>query len=101
MLRKGWNFHNDIAIRLEGDAQEYFRDSGRPVTKIYDADGIENGRFVEVMILLLREKAQFENSIEEIEEFVESCAPYFGKSGNQIDPEKAESLYKRFTELFR
>ena len=99
MLRKGWNFHNDIAIRLEGDARRHFGDLNRPVTKIYDADCIEQGSFIEVMVSILREKTHFENSQVEIDEFVESCTPYFGKDGNQIDPETAETLYARFTKL--
>ena len=101
MLRKGWNFHNDIAIPLEGDARRHFGDLNRPVTKIYDADCIEHGSFIEVMVSILREKTNYENSQEEIDEFIESCAPYFGKDGYQIDSETAEALYIKFTELIK
>lgn len=100
MIRDGWNFHGDIAIPLEGDARHYFGDIGRPVTKIYDADSIEVCNFVEVMILLLREKTGFNNEHEEIDEFVSECAPYLGVSGNSIEPEIADKLYRRFTQLF-
>ena len=100
MLREGWNVHGDIAVELENDANYYFKGIGRPVDKIYDADAIELGRFVEVMILLLREKTSFNNEHDDIDEFVTDCAPYLGKSGNSIDPEIANQLYSRFTSLF-
>ena len=100
MLREGWNFHVDIAIQLESDANYYFRGFDRPVDKIYDADAIELGRFVEVMIILLREKTNFNNEHDEIDECVTDCAPYLGKSGNSIEPEIANELYVRFTNLF-
>lgn len=100
MIRNGWNFHGDIAIQLERDARYLFGDVDRPVTKIYDADSIEICNFVEVMILLLREKTGFNNEHEEIDEFVRDCAPYLGVSGNSINPEVADRLYQRFSKLF-
>lgn len=100
MIRQGWNFHGDIAIQLEGDARHFFGDIDRPVTKIYDADSIEICNFVEVMIILLREKTRFNNEHEEIDAFVKDCAPYLGISGNSIDPEIADGLYQSFKKLF-
>ena len=100
MLRSGWNFHNDVAIPLEGAACELFGDIGRPVNKNYDADAIEGGSFVEVMIMLLRAKTGNSNECEDIDEFVRECAPYLGKRGNCIDPEVADKLYRRFRNLF-
>lgn len=60
-MRQGWNFHNDIAICLEGDTRHYFEDIDRPVMKIYDADSNEICNFVEVMIILLCEKTGLNN----------------------------------------
>lgn len=100
MLRDGWNFHGDIAISLEHIASHYYGDIGRPVTKIYDADAIEQGNFVEVMIILLREQTGRNNEYKEIEEFVRNCAPYLGVNGNTIPKETAQELFDRFNELY-
>ena len=99
MLRDGWNFHGDIAIRLENIASQYYGDIGRPVTKIYDADAIEQGYFVEVMIMLLRDQTGRNNEHEDVDEFVRSCAQYLGVSGNNIPNEIAQELFDRFEEL--
>lgn len=99
MLRNGWNFHNDIAIRLEGIATEQFGGIGRPVQKIYDADCIEQFSFVEVMIHVLRNMTAFDNENEAIEDFIRKSAKYFGKSGNMIDGETAQELFEEFLSL--
>lgn len=100
MLRDGWNFHGDIAIPLEHNANSFYGGTFRPMNKIYDADAIETGNFVEVMILLLRESTHFSNEYDAIDEFVRECAPYLGKSGNSIDREIAAGLYAKFLELY-
>ena len=101
MLRNGWNFHGDIAINLERIARDYYGDIDRPVAKIYDADAIEHGNFVEVMVMLLREKTGKYNDNEEIERFVRECAPYLGVSGISIPKETAQQLFDRFKLLYR
>lgn len=99
-MRDGWNFHGDIAISLESYARSYFKDIDRPTSKIYDADSIESGNFIEVMIILLRERTEFENEFIEIDDFVKECSRWIGKGGNEIEPETAEALFKRFVELY-
>lgn len=99
MLHKGWNFHNDIAIPLEGIARKHYGDIDRPYTKIYDADSIEQSNFVEVMILILREHTQYDNSHDEIEQFVVECGKYLGVNGNTIPEEEAQGLFDEFCNL--
>lgn len=99
-LREGWNFHDDIALRLEMKARQLYGDSDRPYTKIYDADSIEGGCYAEVMINLLRMKSGYENSNEVIDLFVKKCAGYIGKSGYEIEPSKSQELLNEFLELF-
>lgn len=53
MLRESRDFHSDIAIVLEGIASRHYGDIMRLMGSIYDADSIEQGNFVEVMIMLL------------------------------------------------
>ena len=100
MLREGWNFHNDIAIPLEHIAKKYYRDMDRPRSKIYDADFIESGNYVEVMIILLRNSTKMNNGLTAIDEFVQSCAPYLGVSGNAIPCHIAQELFDRFSRLY-
>lgn len=100
MLRENWNFHNDIAISLESIARHYYGDIDRPLTKIYDADAIESGNFVEVMIILLREVTHMINDNSVIDDFVRSCAPYLGMRGSEIPKETAQELYDRFKAIF-
>lgn len=99
MVRNGWNFHGDIAIKLEEIAKEYFGGINRPVNKIYDADCIEQYSFAEVMISILRYKTSNNNDNEAIEDFINKCSEYFGVSGNAIDQEIADNLFKEFQSL--
>ena len=100
MLREFWNFHGDIAIPLEGIASSYYGDFGRPLTKIYDADAIESGSFVEVMIALLRAKTEMDNGCHEIERFISECRKYYGVNGNEIPKEEAQILFDTFKSLY-
>lgn len=99
MIRNGWNFHGDIAIPLEGIAIECFGDIDRPVDKIYDADCIEQYSFAEVMISILRYKTSHNNDNDTIEDFINKCSKYFGLSGNEINHEIADDLFKEFQSL--
>ena len=101
MLRKGWNFHNDIAIPLEGIASRCYGDIRRPFEKIYDADAIERGSFVEVMVVLLRNKTDMNNERYDVDEFLSECASYWGVNGNDIPPEIAQEYFDRFRELYK
>ena len=100
LLREGWNFKNDIGLPLESIARRFYRNTDRPFGKIYDSDSIETGSFIEVMVILLREKTQYTSENDSIEAFVNKCTSLFGKSGHDISPEVASELFKEFTELF-
>lgn len=100
MIRDGWNFHGDIALMLETTARNYYQVDPNVSNKIYSADLIEGGCFVEVMICMLREKSCFQNSILEIDDFVKECNPYLGVGGHSINPEVAQALYDRFEKIF-
>lgn len=98
-IRKNWNFHNDVAIPLESIARKYISpDSERPIGLFYDADAIEAGSFVEVMLFLLRQKKGFEF---DMLDFSLQCAPYLGKNGTSIPPHEANELFKQFRELYQ
>ena len=100
VLRPLWNFHNDIALRLERKARNVYGDTDRPYDKMYDADGIESfGYFAEVMIDLLRQKSGHENGRDDIDKFIKDLAPYIGKSGYEIPKKVAQGLFDRFLEL--
>ncbi|MBP3805808.1 MAG: hypothetical protein J6I76_18315 [Oribacterium sp.] len=102
ILRSGWNFHNDIAIPLEGEARKVYCESDRPIGKIYDADGIESGGyFAEVMILILRKVTEYSNNMAEINQFIEDIAPFIQKKGNEIPHEVAQGIYNKFKELMK
>lgn len=98
-LRNGWNFHNDIAIRLEMKARSVFGDKDRPYNKIYDADAIEQGKFAEVMIDVLREKTGRENTHENIDGFIKVCSGFIGVSGYEMDPRVAQGLFNQFLQF--
>ena len=100
MLREGWNFKNDIGLPLESIARRFYHNTDRPFGKIYDSDSIEIGSFVEVMVIMLREKTQYSSEDDEIESFVNKCKLYFGKSGHEIPPETASNLFEEFSDLF-
>lgn len=101
ILREGWNFHGDIAIRLEMEARHIFGDMDRPYTKIYDADAIEMGYFAEVMVDLLREKSGRDNNRTDIDQFIKDLKPYIGKNGYEIPHKIAQGLLNRFFELIQ
>lgn len=101
MHREGWNFHNDIAIDLEGKARRFLKYADQPVNTIFHAGAIESdGRFAEVMIILMREKSHMQRDSDEINDFVSTCAPYIGLSGVEIGDEKANELYESFKNLW-
>lgn len=98
-LRGNWNFHNDIAIPLESIARNFIDpESGRPKGLFYDADMIESGYFIEVMLYLLRQKKGFDF---DLLDFSQNCALYLGKEGAAMPPEKADELFNQFKELFQ
>ena len=99
MVRDGWNFKNDIAMRLEYFARDYFKDIDRPSGKIYDSDSIEAQTFAEVMIILVRQISNYTSENDKVEDFVKQCTPYLGKSGHKIDPEIANHLLDTFYSL--
>lgn len=65
--------------------KSYFGDTGRPVSKIYDADVIEQISFAECMIILVRAKTGYSNDMENADSFVKKAGKYIGMSGNSIE----------------
>ena len=100
MLRENWSFHNDIAIPLEHKAIKYFRDPDSPRLKIYGADFIEGGNYVEVMIILLRNNSKMNGGLKVIDEFVKGCAPYLGVRGSDIPAQVTQELFDWFNRLY-
>ena len=96
MQRKNWNFHNDIAIVLEGMIS-----SKLGPFPSFSADNIERGAFAEAMILLLEEKGKSFLTEEEIEAFREKANPYLDKRSCEIDNEDAQELFGEFRALMR
>ena len=98
-MNEGWNFHGHIALELETKAKKFFNNTDC-INKIYSADSIESGCFVEVMIFLLREKSQMDSN-EKIDDFIVKSKPYLQLSGREIEPKKAQELYNDFLFLFK
>lgn len=80
-------------------ARSVFGDKERPYTKIYDADSIEQRKFAEVLIDVLREKTGRENACEDVDKFIKVCSGFIGISGYEMDPKVAQGLLDRFLEL--
>lgn len=102
MLREGWNFHNDIAVELEGIINNKHGDSdlGRPFHKIYDADVLDaGGTFAECMIEEVRHATDYDSEDQRVDAFVRKCTPYIGMPGSQIEPETAQGLFDEFKSL--
>ena len=66
--------------------------------RIFTADEIVGGRFIEVMICILRLQSNFMIS-ESIDEFVDEAGKYFGKTVYDIGNEKSQYLLDKFKEL--
>ena len=99
MLREGWNFKNDIGIKLEALANEVLcGNSERPYGKDIDSDNIAAGRFVDVMIEILCYVKTKED--DDIKNYIELSKSYQGKSSLEIGNEMSEKLYNEFFFLF-
>lgn len=98
-LRKGWNFHNDIAIDLGDIARSFYGDNERPYNKIYDADAIECRYFALIMIHLILAKRECYLS-ENDEKFINKCYKYINKSAYEIKNEEAQKLLNEFKQMF-
>ncbi len=82
-----FNFHSEIALPLELMAME---ESIKLEDKEVNADDIETGAFVEVMLLILSKAQKSNNS------FSIKCYPYKGKTANEIGDEIAKKLFDEF-----
>lgn len=101
MLRDGWNFHNDIAMALANIARRHYGESEISTTKIYGANAIGSGHYVEVMIEILRDITNREDNHDDIDQFAKDCAPYLGTRGIDIPKEEAQEIFERFQEIYR
>ena len=99
MLREGWSFKIDIANGLEHRVRKLYGYSDRPYGTIFDSDLIEMKTFAECMILAIRKMSGYTCDNEEVNTFVEKCGSYLGMPGNEIAPEKAQTLYDEFKKL--
>ena len=93
-----YSFHNDIAIPLEYEARKTFSFEDRNRDLMFDADSIELGSFVEVMLMTLYCKNNYMRSLA-IESFAEHCRKYFRVNGNGIAKDDALEIFKKFKEL--
>lgn len=95
-----WNFHGWVALPLEHYArQAELMPDGHHVGDWYtNADVIERGSFVEVMIALLRSKLGAEAYLIDFEK---KCAPYLGMNGNLIPMDEAQNLFNEFKKLYK
>lgn len=100
MLREGWNFHDDIAVKLEAMAARDLKSINRNVKRVYDAEVIEQGRFIEVMLVLLMERVLKVSIHEEIDQFARDCRPYAGLNVNVIPKEEVQRLFNTFLKLY-
>lgn len=90
-------FHKEIGCKLEGYARECgesrnrCNSTGNACGRIeIKADDIDCGGFVPAMLLVL----SMNNSL--TKDFIEESKPYIGLTYNEIDPNKAEELLKKF-----
>ena len=99
-LREGWNFHNDVAARLERVARSHFGFADRPFGTKFDADEIEGGSFAEVMVLLLKDKYKnIEN--DEANAFIVRCESDLGKKAYEMDKQHAHDMITEFAKLYK
>lgn len=93
-----YSFHNDIAIPLEYEARKAFGFKDRNRGLMFDADSIELGSFVEVMLMTLYCKNNYMSSLD-IASFAEHCRKYFRVKGNGIAKDEAFEMFERFKKL--
>lgn len=87
------NFHGHIAVRLEHIAKEIKGLTTLPKDSIYNADIIQGGTFVEVMLELL-----LLNGIRD-KDFEKKCKLYKDKGASEIPYEVAYDLFIQFKKL--
>ena len=97
---ENWNFHGWVALPLEHYARgAKLMPDGHHVGDWYtNADVIEHGSFVEVMIALLRSKLGPEA---DLIDFEKKCAPYLGVNGNSIPKDEAQNLFDEFEKMYK
>lgn len=98
-MREGWNIHFDYCLALEQSARDVFGENHNR-NKIYDADSIESGSGLEVMIHLLRNKYGFEYN-ENIEKFINKYQFYFNKGCQEIGRDNVYEFITEFDSLYK
>ena len=89
---------HSLSLQLETVARKIINFSNRPIGTMYDADSIERGNFIEIMILLLKVKNNFAEN-EKIENFADRYHSYAGKPMTDIGMECASAIYDEFEAL--
>lgn len=101
-MREHWNFNANIAMELENIAKDYYKqDEGRPFDKIYDADAIQNGSFIDVMLIMLYAITNYKNNVKDIDNFRQKALKYVLYNPNEIDKFEAENLFTKFKKLYK
>ena len=97
---QNWNFHGWVALQLESYARQarLMPDDHHVGDWYTNADVIECGSFVEVMIALLRKKLGVEA---DLIDFEKKSAPYLGMNGNLIPKDEAQNLFDEFKKLYK
>jgi hypothetical protein len=100
-MREGWNFHSDVAMVLEEYARDhYISNNSRTFNKIYDADAIQYGHFVEVMIMLLRDITNKSNEYERIDSFVKRIIRQEYLKPESVDKNEIFEVFEDFKILY-
>ncbi|MBQ2999713.1 MAG: hypothetical protein IJD64_04560 [Clostridia bacterium] len=89
---------HSLSLDLETTACKIMNFKKRPKGTMFDSDSIERETFVEVMILLLKVKNNFDFN-EEIEMFANTYQAYIDKAINVIGIDEANTIYHKFKKL--
>lgn len=88
-MRDGWNFQNDIALRIERYGRKYVHG------EFPTASTIADGEFVDAMLGIL---STIYSDLNQLSDFVERCHIFDGKSYNDIEK---EGMTENAIELFQ
>lgn len=88
-MEENWNFHTFIAVPLEQIGKSIVGSS------FLTADEIDNGQFVDAMLLVL--SILYGN--EKINDFYDCCRSFDRINGREMDKDEVEALFSDFKRL--
>jgi hypothetical protein len=100
------NLHITVALTLEILSQSVFNylnvsKNTRYTNTIFYSDTIENRSFVDVTILLLLYKLQYNETISnDVDAYIEKAKDFANHSFTEIGNDKVIELYNKFVELY-